>query len=216
MAVVPKTSRREVKPHVRSVILDRYRQGQSVPQIIAATNKARSTIISIIDRYKDEAEPTFQNKPRSGRPPKLSTRAERRLLRHANANTKDTLEALATPSKSGKKICRTTVRKALKKYGKAKRRPRKKPWLHPENKVKRTDFCKEEKRVKRDYNKVCWSDEATFYVGEDGNIYYVTRGPGEEWEDKNLQSTFKSGRTSVGVWSCFCGDEMGPLVIIPK
>jgi hypothetical protein len=53
--------------------------------------------------------------------------------------------------------------------------------------------------VKRDYNKVCWSDEATFYVREDGNIFYVTRGPGEEWDDKNLQLTFKSGRTAVGV-----------------
>ena len=28
--------------------------------------------------------------------------------------------------------------------------------------------------------------------------------------------SFKSGRTSLGVWSCFCGDEMGPLVVIPK
>jgi hypothetical protein len=32
--------------------------------------------------------------------------------------------------------------------------------------------------------------------------------------DKNLKPTFKSGRTSVGVWSCFCGTEMGPLVIL--
>jgi hypothetical protein len=70
--------------------------------------------------------------------------------------------------------------------------------------------------LKRDYNTVCWSDEAIFYVGEDGNVYYVTRGPGEEYEDRNLKPTFKSGQTSVGVWTCFCGDEMGPLVIIPK
>jgi transposase len=63
---------------------------------------------------------------------------------------------------------------------------------------------------------VCWSDEATFYVRADRNVYYVTCGPGEEWEDKNLQPTFKSRRTSVGVWSRFCKDEMGPLVIIPK
>jgi hypothetical protein len=63
---------------------------------------------------------------------------------------------------------------------------------------------------------VCWLDEATFYVREDGNIYYVTHRPSEEWEDKNLQPAFKSGRTSMGVRSCFCGDEMGPLVIILK
>jgi len=63
---------------------------------------------------------------------------------------------------------------------------------------------------------VCWSDEVTFYIGEDNNICYVTRAPGEEWEDRNLKPSFKSGRTSVGVWSCYCGDEMGPLVIVLK
>jgi transposase len=70
--------------------------------------------------------------------------------------------------------------------------------------------------LKRDWNKVCWSDEVTFEIGEDGSVYYVTRGSKEEFLDKNLKPSFKSGRTSVGVWSCYCGDEMGPLVIIEK
>jgi hypothetical protein len=48
--------------------------------------------------------------------------------------------------------------------------------------------------------------------------FFVTRGPGreEEYVEKNLRPTFKSGRTSVGVWSCFCGDEMGPLYMLPQ
>ena len=63
---------------------------------------------------------------------------------------------------------------------------------------------------------MCWSDEATFYVGEDNNIFYVTRGANEEFLEKNLRPTFKSRRTLVGVWSCFCREDIGPLVIIPK
>ena len=63
---------------------------------------------------------------------------------------------------------------------------------------------------------MCWSDEVTFYVGENNNVFYVTRGANEEFLEKNLKPTFKSGRTKVGVWSCFCGKHMGPLVIIPK
>jgi hypothetical protein len=31
---------------------------------------------------------------------------------------------------------------------------------------------------------VCWSDEVTFEVGEDGSVYYVTRGPKEECLEK--------------------------------
>jgi hypothetical protein len=53
-------------------------------------------------------------------------------------------------------------------------------------------------------------------VGEDNNVFYVTRGENEEWETKNLRPTFKSGRTAVGVWTCFCREDIGPLVIIPK
>jgi hypothetical protein len=56
----------------------------------------------------------------------------------------------------------------------------------------------------------------TFEVGEDLETFWVTRGPGreEEYASKNLRPTFKSGRTTVGVWSCYCGDEMGPLYIL--
>jgi hypothetical protein len=63
---------------------------------------------------------------------------------------------------------------------------------------------------------MCWLDEVTFYVGVDGTVFYIMRGSGEEWEEKYLQPTFKSGRIVVSVWSCFYGDKMGLLVIIPK
>jgi hypothetical protein len=127
-----------------------------------------------------------------------------------------TLHTLCTPSKSTKQLGRNLVRKILKNASKSKRRPRKKPFLKPEHKYGRRIWCGEEKKLKRDYNKVCWSDEVTFYVGADGSIFYVTRRSGEEYLEKNLKPTFKSGHTAVGAWSCFCGDEIGLLVIIPK
>jgi hypothetical protein len=70
--------------------------------------------------------------------------------------------------------------------------------------------------MKRDNRKVCWSDEVTFEVREDLRTFFVTRGAKreEEYATKNLRPTFKSERTIVGVWSCFCGDEMGPLYML--
>jgi transposase len=58
----------------------------------------------------------------------------------------------------------------------------------------------------------------TFEVRENLETFWVTRGPGreEEYASKNLRPTFKSRRTTVGVWSCFCGDEMGPLYMLPE
>jgi hypothetical protein len=65
---------------------------------------------------------------------------------------------------------------------------------------------------------MCWSDEVTFYTGADNTVFWVTRasGKGEEWLEKNLKLSFKSGRQAVGVWLCFCGPYMRPLVIIPN
>jgi hypothetical protein len=34
--------------------------------------------------------------------------------------------------------------------------------------------------------RICWSDEATFELGYDGSVIWVTYAPGEEYLEKNL------------------------------
>jgi transposase len=211
-----KSDRTELTAAKRAKIWTRYCDGHGYTAISRLEKTPYSTVRSIVERTLKSGDTSFESKPRHGASKKTSDRDDRALVRHAIQNPKDTLYALATPSKSGHKLGRTTVRKILKAYGKAKRKPRKKPYLKPEHKYKRLIWCKQQKKAKRNYRMICWSDEVTFHVGEDGNTVYVTRGPGEEYEEKNLKPSFKSGRTSVGVWSCFCGTEMGPLVIIEK
>jgi len=113
---------------------------------------------------------------------------------------------LAIPFKSGKRLGINIVRNVLKVYGKTKRVPRKKPWLKPENRERRLTWTRVEKKRKRNWNTVCWSDEITFHVGKDNNVFYVTRGQNEEYKEKNLRPTFKSGRMTVGVWLYYCRD----------
>ena len=216
MAVVRKTERRELTPTERARIWERYSCGHSVTAVAKHFKRPRSTVSSIINRVKKENRLDFLTKRRPSPPKKTNDRQDRALVRYAVANPRVPLHSLATPSKSGVKLNRNTVRKILKAYGKAKRVPRKKPWLREGNRKRRLTWTRVEKRRKRNWNTVCWSDEVTFYVGENNNVFYVTRGANEEFQERNLRPTFKSGRTKVGVWSCFCGDNMGPLVIIPK
>jgi len=216
MCTHPRGRGQETTIAQRSAVWTRHLLGQKVPQIRDELGLPRSTIRSIIQRAQKSGAFTFESAPRSGRPRITSTRDNRHLVRVANTDTKESLFALATPSKSGQQLGRNTVRKILKEAGKSKRKPRRKPYLKAEHKAGRRVWCKAEKRNKRDWNKVCWSDEVTFEVGDDGSVFYVTRAPGEEYLEKNLRPSFKSGRTSVGVWSCYCGSEMGPLVIIEK
>jgi hypothetical protein len=160
---------------------------------------------------------TFTSKPRSGPLKKVTSRGAKALVRTALNEPRMSLKSLATPSKSGKRLNHHTVAILLKSFGKAKRRPRKKPFLTPLHKQKRRFHCRDEKAIRRDNRKVCWSNEVTFEVGEDIRRFNVTRGPGrdEEYADKNLRPTFKSERTTMGMWSCFCRDEIGPLYMLP-
>jgi transposase len=216
MVVALKESCKELTKAQKSRIWTLYKEGYNPTEIWHKTKIPRTTCSSFITCQSISPNSTFENKPRSSRPKKITTRGARALIRTACQDTKMTLKALATPSKSDKKLNYHTVAVILKSFGKAKRKPRKKPFLSPLHKKKRRAHCRAERAIKRNNRRVCWSDEVTFKVGEDLNTFWVTRGSGreEEYADKNLQPTFKSRRTSVGVWSCFCGDEMGPLYML--
>jgi transposase len=211
MGYVRKTSRQELSPETRACIWERYECGHSVIAISKHFKVPRSTCSSLINRLKLQTTLNFHSKARSGVLKKTTKQHKRALVRYAIANPRCSIRLLGTPSKLGNKLGKNTVRAILKAHGKAKRVPRKKPWLHPENVKRRLSWTRVEKK-----RKVCWSDEATFYVGENNNVFYITCGVREEFKLKNLRPTFKSGRTAVSVWIYYCGDEMGPLVIIPK
>jgi hypothetical protein len=211
----PKTSRRETTYDERRDVWDWYLSGYSYSEIGRLSRLPKSTVGDIITRVKATAgTDRFINKRRTGKPPKLTVKAERRLLRAVANNTRANLAALGTPSKSGKKLSCTTVRKTLKRYGKARRRACKKPYLSTKYKRRRVVFGKE--NSKRKWRFVIWSDESTFKIRYDGRNWWITRVPGEEHLPKNLKLTFKSGRTSVGVWGCFMWKHLGPLVILLK
>jgi hypothetical protein len=47
---------------------------------------------------------------------------------------------------------------------------------------------------------VAFSDEATFEIGLDTTPPWVRCKRGAAYESRNLKPTFKSGRSSVGIW----------------
>jgi hypothetical protein len=106
-------------------------------------------------RYAKSGVSIFESKPGRGRKPKLDPRAERALVGVTTTDIRIDLKAINSPSKSGKKLNHYTMAKVLKKHGKAKRRPRKKPYLSPLHIKKRRDYCRREKSLKRDPKMVC-------------------------------------------------------------
>jgi predicted transcriptional regulator len=109
------TSRRETTIEKRADVWAWYKVGKTYSEIGRLTELTKPTVANIIQREKKRTgQDRFSNAPRPDKPPKLTPKAERRLLRAASKNTRATLAALSTPSKSGKQLSKTTVRKVLK------------------------------------------------------------------------------------------------------
>ena len=138
----------------RTEVWTLYLEGKTLTQIRAITFIPKSTTSDIIARAKvNTGLDRFINSKRSGAPIKVTAQAERRLIRAAGNDTRATLAALATPSKSGFQLSRTTVRAILKRNGKGRRRARKKPFLKEEHKKRRLLFNKE--NLDRRWDRVC-------------------------------------------------------------
>jgi transposase len=122
-------TRKEHSIAKRSAVVTWRRAGKSLSEIAQLEDLARSTVQSILDRFKKNSE-SLANKKRSGRPPKISARGERLLVRAATSDTRLPIIALGTPSKTaGKQINRPTIRKILKKTQINRRKARKKPFI---------------------------------------------------------------------------------------
>jgi len=181
-------------------------KGHGPSAIWRKTEIPRSIISSFLNRHVKTDNSTLVRKPGSGAKKKLSARAKRALVRITVNDPRMTLKALSTPFKSGKQLNYYIVTKILKRYNKAKRQSRKKPYLTIRYKKLRRVHSRFELKIKRNPRKVIWLDEVTFEIGEDLINFWVTRGLGrdEEYIEKNLKLSFKSGRVTVGAWDCFC------------
>ena len=212
-----KPKRKQTTEAERAAILALRRAGLSYSQISAQEGHKRPTVQKICERAKQHPENPLKLQPRSGRPPKLSKRRERALIRHTLANPRDNLQALATPSKSGVQLHKDTVRIILKRNKVTRCRARKKPFLKPEQKAARLRWAKEHvKWTEEQWEKVVFTDESTFELGEIVSTVWVSRKPGAAYETQNLQPTFKSGRSAVGIWGAICGDTKGPMLVLEK
>jgi hypothetical protein len=128
-----KTGRKELSSETIAIILTLHKLGYTALQISREEGLTKdipkSTITFQIRRAKKHQNNPFIKAIRTGRSPKLDTRAERRLVRFMIRNPFETLTCLSTPGKSGYRIHINTTRKYLTKNEYYAFRPRRKPYL---------------------------------------------------------------------------------------
>lgn len=67
-----------------------------------------------------------------------------------------------------------------------------------------------------DWIRVIWTDEATFKTGLDSRTCYITCRTGIAMESQYLKSTFKSGRTTLGIWGFITLGKKGLVYFLVK
>ena len=150
---------KELPEELRDRIVARHRSGQGYKNISVALKVPKSTVASIILKWKKFG--TTRTLPRTGRPAKLSIRGRRALVREVKKNPKITLAELQRCSgEMGQSSRKTTITAALHQSGLYGRVARRKPLLSAKHMKARLEFAKKhlkDSQILR--NKILWSDE---------------------------------------------------------
>ncbi len=158
-----------------------------------------------------------QNRPRHGRPKKLSAHAQRHIQRLCLGNRHMSAASIAAEVEGvvGQPVSAQTICRTLHQTGLHGCRPRRKPLLKMMHKKARKQFAEDKQTKDMDYwNHVLWSDETKINLfGSDG-VKRVWRQPGEEYKDKCVLPTVKHGGGSVMVWGCMSAAGTGELQFI--
>ncbi len=144
-----------------------------------------------------------QNRPRHGRPKKLSARAQHHIQRLCLGNRRMSAASIAAEVEGVgcQPVSAQTIRRTLHQIGLHGCRPTRKPLLKMMHKKARKQFAEDKQTKDMDYwNHVLWSDETKINLfGSDG-VKRVWRQPGEEYRDKCVLPTVKAWWLGVS-WS---------------
>uniref|UniRef100_A0A8C4TMW1 Transposase n=1 Tax=Erpetoichthys calabaricus TaxID=27687 RepID=A0A8C4TMW1_ERPCA len=205
---------KELPEELRDRIVARCRSGQGYKKISAALKVPKSTVASIIHKWKTFG--TSRTLPRAGRLAKLSYRGRRVLVREVKKNPKITLVELQRCSEEMGESCRkSTITAALHQSGLYGRVACRKPLLSARHMTAHMEFAKRHlKDSEMVRNKILWSDETKIELFGLNSKRYVWRQPGTAHHLSNTVPTVKHGGGSIMLWGCFSAAGTGRLVAI--
>lgn len=179
----------------------------SLQDITNIINIPKSTVSAIKSRG------TGINKPRSGRPRKLSARDVRQIVRFLRTNRMTRRYGLQQLKKYFK-LCvhENTIRNALQEAGYHHRVARRRPYLNKRDRKRRLKFAKEHKDwTVEDWARVLFSDEMAVKLFMERHVRdYVWRKADEEFHPDCINYGRRPKGVGLMFWGVFRKGKMGP------
>jgi transposase len=209
------SKRSQLSDFERGEIIGLWKGGHSERNIESILQHPKSTIHDIITSYKNKNQITAI--PQPGRPPKLTERDVRHLIKIVKEDRQQSLNEITEKFKdlSINPVCQNTVRSVLHSEGFFGRAGKRKPLVSEVNRKKRLEWCRERRNWDSEWDSIIWSDESHFLLFQNDAHHWVWRRPHEKFDVNCLIPTVKSGNQGVMVWGCFAKDRLGPLIQVP-
>jgi transposase len=184
--------------------------GLTNKEITNQTGSSTRTIQKICKRVRETN--SFKDRPKTGRPQKLSPRNQRLALKILKKKQATTAEGVSRVlgEEHNINVSRKTIARAFNRHGFVSRIKKKKPKLTEKHKKARLDWAKKhESWTAEEWSQVVWSDESKFNVlNSDGKEYFWTDHP-EILTENSITHTLKFGGGGVNVWSCITWQGFG-------
>src|SRR5688572_29993593 len=197
----------------RGIIIGGWLFGHSEREIEAKTGHPKSTVHDTIERYCETG--AGSSRPRSGRPPILTDRDKRHIVRIVKSNRQQSARQLQSNfvQSSGTVVSIKTIKRALHEAGYHSRVAVRKPLISAKNRRDRLQWCRQHQGwTDEQWKKVIWSDESRFTLFKSDGKTRVWRLPKEKYDIDCVVPTVKYGGGGVMVWGCFTWESLGPLV----
>ena len=200
MPRAPNGKRRQLTGDEKTAIVEKRAQGKPYAKIEKETGASTSTIARVLNTW--DKENTTANRPRPGRPKKLSERDARRVVRYSDEHPRASLQDITESSTVN--VSAPTVGRTLREYNRYVRICRKKPWLSVKNKLIRRGWARKYRKFKKEWwRRHVYTDEV--YLQSSGQYQHPTarRPPGTAFEERNLAPTFVGEPLSIMFFAGF-------------
>ena len=144
-------------------IVELRAQKMTISEISKKIRRNFGTVRSFLQRYKKRK--SIQNRKPTGRPPKITEKTKRQIVRHVKNNRRDTIQQIRNDLRLVD-VSREAVNKIVLQSGLKSCKPSKKPLLSKKQRNDRLKWAR--KYAEKDeefFEKWIFSDETSFVIG---------------------------------------------------